>query len=231
MNLIGWSLYTAYRLRRHLWLGWSLARWLGLLILAASLAAIVHGWPHPWPAIPLGLLFLAYLILLAWAGRKGYVHFSPETHPGDLFQNRGSPPPVRTDQMVPVRATGWFTVEGRDQYYVDVEADFETVGTREHIVLGRIHRSRFLLLGRWPGEELGWWYIFFQPAMIRRVAVGHLLCGPHPCLALQVVYEPDQETQQTVYLAFDEATILHQVWDDLLLDAPRPVSAAGNEPA
>jgi hypothetical protein len=229
LSLIGWFLYTAYRLRRHLWLGWSLARWLGLLILAAGLAAVVYWWPHPWPAIPLGVLFLAYLILLAWAARKGYVHFSQATHPDNLFHHTGSAPPLPTDQMVPVRATGWFTVEGRDQYFVDVEADFETVGTREHIVLGRIHRSRFLLLGRWPGEELGWWYIFFQPAMIRHMAVGHLLCGPHPFLAMQVVYAPDEETQQTVYLAFDEASILHQVWHDLQLDAPRSTLPARSE--
>jgi hypothetical protein len=125
--------------------------------------------------------------------------------------------------MVPVRASGQFVVQQKTQHFVDVEADFETVGTREHIVLGRVHPSRFLLLGRWPSEDLGWWYIFFEPQMIRDMMVGHLHHGPLPSLAIRIVYEPDPETQQAAYLSSGDASILHRIWNDLLIDAPPDV--------
>jgi hypothetical protein len=226
LSLTGWILATAYRLRRHLWLSWSLARWLGLLLLAAAVAALISAWPQPWPAIPLGLVLLAYLGLMVWAARRGYVRFEPD---GQLLP-APQPEPLRKEEMVRVRASGWFGVEGRSRYYVDLEADLETVGTREHIVLGRVHPSRFMLLGRWPAEEWGWWYIFFEPQMIRGLEVGHLHSGPRPQMALRLVYAPDEQTRQTIYLAFDGATSLRRVWEDLLLDAPEdatPISGVG----
>jgi hypothetical protein len=126
--------------------------------------------------------------------------------------------------MVPCRASGQFAVEGQEQYYVDIEADFETVGTREHIVLGRLHPSHFLLIGRWPAWEIGWWYIFFQPAIIQELTVGHLACGAQSQLAMRIVHTPDEETQETLYLAFDKASTLRRVWDDLVKDAPADVA-------
>jgi len=88
-----------------------------------------------------------------------------------------SPAPLRAEELVPVRVSGWCTVEGQDQYYMDLDAQFETVETREHIVLARVLPSQFLLVGRWSGSELGWWYIFFHPATIRRLDAGQLSFG------------------------------------------------------
>lgn len=218
--MIGVVLQSAYRLRRHLWLGWPLSRWLEFLLLVAALVALIQCWPRPWPAALLGLLLLGCVALLTWAKQRRYVHFEAKPFPAPASHNKPSLPPLGKEELVPVRASGWFTVEGQGQHYIELEADFETVGTREHIVLGRVRSSRFLLLGRWPGYELGWWYIFFRPDMIRRVELGHLHFGPQPCLALQVVYAPDNETAQTVYLSFDDGTALRRVWHDLLLDAP-----------
>jgi hypothetical protein len=131
---------------------------------------------------------------------------------------------LRTEELIATRASGWFSVEGKDQYYVDIEADFETVGTREHIILGRVHPSRFLLLGRWPMDEQGWWYIFFRPDTIRELSVGHLCHGPRPRLALRVSYALDEEKQEDIFLTFDNASALRRVWDDLLQDAPSGIA-------
>lgn len=220
MNLIGVSLQLAYRLRRHLWLGWSLARWFGLLLLAAGLVALIRTWSRPWPAIVLAGVFLTYALVLAWAARRRYVYFETAREAEAWFQELPAAPPLRAEEMVPVRASGWFSVEGKSQYYMDVEADFETVATREHIVLGRVHDSRFLLLGRWPAWELGWWYIFFQPHMIQQLDIGHLHFGPSAHQALRVTHASDEKTVQTIYLAFDEIAALRRVWDDLCHDAP-----------
>jgi hypothetical protein len=225
LDVTGIILQLAYRLSRHSWLGWTLARWLGLLISGLGLWALIRWWPNPWPSVALGVVLLLYVGILVWARRTGYVRYTRLPREERHIKEQGTPPPLRKEELVPARVSGWFSVEGQSQYFVDVEADFETVGTREHIVLGRVHPSRFLLLGRWPREELGWWYVFVEPSMIRRVDVGELTAGPQPQRALRIVYTPDTESEQTVYLLTDDIESLRQIWDDLLKDAPPETSA------
>lgn len=225
MSFRGSLLQAAYRLRRYLWGGWPLSRWLGLLILACAVASLIWQWPQFWLAALCTVVYLAYILFLAWAGRLGYVHFETASREEGLFQSTDDPSKLRIEEMVPIRASGLFSVEGQEQYFVDIEADFETVGSREHIVLGRIHPSRFLLLGRWPGEQLGWWYVFFEPAMIRDICLGSLLFGAQPSLALRVTYAPDDDSLEEVYLASESNGIIYKIWDDLKQDAPASVGA------
>lgn len=229
MSVGGLILRIAYRLRRHFWLAWPLSRWLGLLMAGICVWAL-FGWrPFPWAALIPGSIYLAYLLTLTWAGRQRYLRFEPlaadatagEQNP---LQTGSTPPPLGVQEMAPARASGWFTVEGQNQYYIDLEADFETVGTREHIVLARVHPSRFLLFGQWPNYEMGWWYIFFQPDMIQEMRLGHLHFGAHPQLALRIVYTPNGDTEEAAYLTFDDDIVLRRVWDDLLRDAPPGVT-------
>jgi hypothetical protein len=236
---IGIILRLAYRLRRHLWLGWSLARWFGSLLALTALVALIRWWSYPWFAASLGGLLLGYLLALSWAARRQYVHFRATPEVTAMLQNSPSLAPLRAEELVPLRVSGMFTVEGQDQYYVDLDAQLETVQSREHIVLACVLPSRFLLVGRWSGAELGWWYIFFQPAMIRRIDVGQLTFGPQARPAIRLIYATDDERQrhreagspgnghrasratlQTIYLACDEATALRRIWDDLRRDAP-----------
>jgi hypothetical protein len=222
-------LRIAYRLRRHFWLAWPLSRWLGLLLAGICVWAL-FGWrPFPWAALIPGSLYLAYLLTLTWAGRRGYLRFEPvagEATAGakNTLQTSATLSPLGVQEMAPTRASGWFTVEGKNQYYIDLEADFETVGTREHIVLARVHRSRFLLFGQWPEYETGWWYIFFQPDMIQDMRLGHLHFGAQPRLALRIIYAPNGNTEEAAYLTFDDDVVLRRVWDDLLWDAPPDVT-------
>lgn len=220
VNLTGIFLQTAYRLRRHLWAGWPLSNLAGLLLIGGGLAVAISWWPRFWLAALFGALLIAFSMFLRWAARRAYIHFEILPDSAALLQIE-DPPPLRTEELVPVRASGWFSVEGKSQYYMDIEADFETMETREHIVLGRVHPSRFLLLGRWPAWELGWWYIFVQPTMIREISLGHLHFGRQTHLALRLVYATGEDTLQTIYLASEDHVVLRRVWDDLMLDAPR----------
>jgi hypothetical protein len=219
LGWIGLILRLAYRLRRHLLFGWSMARWGVVLLLFVGIVTLFYWWSSPWPAVAVGGALLAYVLVLAWATRKGFLHFRPL--PDEEVRIRALPPQrsLLPEELVPARASGHFVVEDLAQYLIDLGADFETVETREHVVLARKHATRFLWLARWPGYEVGWWYTFFQPDMIREMAVGNLYVGYHPKLALRVVYAPDEETEQVVYLAFADGRSLRRVWDDLLLDA------------
>lgn len=228
MSGIGLVFKLAYRLRRHLWLGWSLARWLGLVVVLVLVYQLIRWRSLSWQVILLGSLLLVYGLVLVWANRQGHVRFEALPDAGNPLETGAPGRPLTAEEMVPTRASGWFTVEGKTQYFLDVEADFETVGTREHIVLGRVYPSRFLLFGRWPGYELGWWYMFVEPDMIQEMSLGRLHFGARPQLVMRLVYGPDDETQQVAYLAFEDMPTLRRVWSDLLLDAPADVVLSGN---
>ena len=224
MSLTGLVLQFSYRLQRHIRFGVPLARWVGLLLLIAAGWLLYRWWPMAWQGALLVGLFLGYVLVLVWAARSGYVQFMPGPGPDGSSGLEGPPgspddaPPLRPEELVPVRVSGWFTVEGQDQYFVDVEAGIETVETREFIVMGRIRITRFLLLGRWPTSDAGWWYIFFRPSTVQQVRTGSLTFGARSRQALRIVYAPDADTVQTIYLAFDDPVALRRVWDDLVLD-------------
>jgi hypothetical protein len=226
LRLIGFVFQLAYRLRRHLLFGWSLARWVGFLLVVGGLVAYLGGSGSLWTPALFGSLLVGYSLLLAWAARRRYVLFKGTLQFETTCCGLDSDPPLRAEELVPVRASGRFTVEGKDRYYMDLEADFETVGSREHIVLARVVPSRFLLFGNLPSDEWGWWYIFFQPRMIRRLVVGTLYFGTRSRQAVCVTYSPDGETLETVLLSFDDADAMCRVWHDLLGDAPPDLGEA-----
>jgi hypothetical protein len=223
LSIKGTILRSTYQLRRHLWVEWPLSRWLGMLFLAGIAGSLLVAWLRPWATVLIGLLYLVYVLILSWSSRREYIHYRSLPSVDALGQDAPSEPPLRPEELIPVRASGWFSVEGKDRYYMDLEANFETVALREHILLGRVRPSEFLLVGRWPVDELGWWYIFFQPAMINEVDVGYLYFGAEPQQVLKLVYSVDAKASQTIYLAFQTDMALRRVWTDILQDAPADV--------
>ena len=222
LSIIGLAFRAAYRLRRHFWLAWPLSRWLGLALFLLALLAARQWWPDLAPAAAILVLWLAFLAFLAVADRRHYVHFRP-LRGGAGLPGQDPVPLLEKLEMIPTRASGWFGVEGQSRHYVDLDADFETTGTREHIVLARVHPSRLLLVGTWPAHELGWWYIFVRPAAIRRLALGTLHFGLRPRLAVRIDYTlkvEKKERVETVFMTFPDAAALRRAWEDLVRDAP-----------
>lgn len=213
-------LEATYKLRRHSWAEWPLSRWFGMLFVAAAVGSLFVSWLRPWAAVIIGLLYLGYILILGWASRREYVYYETLPDVDALGQDAALEAPLRPEELVPVQVSGWLSVEGKDRYYMDLEADFETVATREHILLGRVRPSQYLRLGRWSVDELGWWYAFVHPAMISEVDMGLLHFGAEPRQVLRLTYAPDAKNRQTIYLAFDAVAPLRRVWTDILLDAP-----------
>ena len=147
--------------------------------------------------------------------RQGYIIF----HQG---KEEATPDftPLVPDEKVLLRATGHFEVSGMRRYFVEIIAAFSTLETREHVVMGWIPPSRFLLLASWPKAEVGMWYIFFKPEAIREIAVGEVHFGLRARPAIRINYRRDKGGEETLYLSFDDTLQRRRVLEDLRRDAP-----------
>ena len=106
------------------------------------------------------------------------------------------------------------------KHLVGVQTWFETVETREHIVIARNPQSRFLLLARTREVESGMWYAFFRPEHICSVETGFSSFGWNARPALRIAFQPpDRKAAETVHLAFESLDDLGAVLADLRVDA------------
>jgi hypothetical protein len=231
----------AYNLERHRLFNIRLRRWLILLCLVLPAAIWLKVW-----AASRGTAVLVTLgagIILAavwWAGHRRYMRFA-ESPPYASRREPARPPeeerpkrdahhqpasPLPTDSSLPamarlrVRATGLFEVSGMRRYFVETPANYTTFETCEHCVMTQIPLTRFLLVGKSNEHEVGWWYTFFQPWMIRSVACGMLYFGLHqrPALRLEIVPAEDARGE-TLYLSFDDEAACSLVRADLTHDS------------
>lgn len=225
-----------YNLERHRLFNMAMRRWLILLCLVLPVTA----WLKVWGASRLTAVLItlgAVVVLVAtwWAGGRRYVRF--DNHVDDQIsidppggaRTRGAtsqgPPesPVPAMSKVGVRATGYFEVSGMRRYLVETPTDYTTFDTREHCLMTQVPHSRFLLLGKSREEEVGWWYTFFQPSMVRGVTNGWLYFGLRPRLALRLeIAQPDDPEDEILYLSFDDEATRSLVLADLQFDERGP---------
>ena len=212
MSVIGIILKTGYYLHRHRTGPIPVGR--APLILAAMtlIAAITRLLAWQW-AVGSTLVALALATAVWLTGQTGYIVFRAKQFAPLQVE------PLQVDEKIAGRATGYFEVGGKRRYFVEAQAYFSTVETREHILMVRIPHTRFLLIATSPRDEVGWWYVFFRPGMIRAVQTGEIHFGMRPRPALRVTYQTEALPPQTVYLSFDDMTSLHRVLNDLRLDA------------
>ena len=164
------------------------------------------------------------LATMWWAGRQRYVRFEhrplgTDERVNPCTKQQPGATTLPTMGKAQVCATGHFEVSGMRRYFVEVPADYTTFETREHCVMTNVPRTRLFLLGKSREDEVGWWYIFFQPNMIRSVESGWLYFGlrPRPALRLEIV-RSDSPEDETLYLSFDDETTLSLVLADLQYD-------------
>lgn len=222
MAFLGLILKVSYRLSRlRLW-GQPLNRWLfflpllGILVVAVDLVE-----SGPVTDVMVVLAGLSLMLALLWAGRTRYLIFRRAEHPS-LSTSVANMPQLVPEEKVPVRASGHFEVSGMRRYFVEAQAYFETVDTREHIIIAWIPHRRLLGLVASPREEVGLWYVFFMPATIKEIEVGEVYFGLRPRPALKVVYQSESGSRETVYLSFDRHEQREVVLADLRRDAPLP---------
>ena len=220
----------AYQLRVHGWgdtrldiLGRNLA-FLGAAIILIQW--LLRGRPAlpAWHWLALGLILffaLGLIVLHIWAGRAGYVAFTPKPD-----QAAPAPRELAPDDKEAHFATGRFEVAEKRGYLADLAAYWRSFGTREHTVMAVQHASRFLM-GSLPADQIGMWYIFFRPEDIDEITSGVVAFGAVRRPGLRVIYrslppegtkKPKKPTREVVYLAFDTDAGRDRVWADLRAD-------------
>jgi hypothetical protein len=222
LAFLGLILKISYHLSRlRLW-GQPLNRWLfflSLLGIPAVAVDLVESGPVADAVVILACLSL--MLALLWAGRTRYLIFKRAEHPSSTTLTTDGPQ-LAPEEKVPVWASGHFEVSGMRRYFVEAKAYFETVETREHIIIAWMPHRSFLGLAASPREEAGLWYIFFMPAHIRVIEVGKVHFGLRPRPALKVVYQSESGSMETVYLSVDHHERQEVVLADLRHDAPLP---------
>jgi hypothetical protein len=219
LAFLGLILKGSCRLSRlRLW-GQPLNRWLFFLSLVGILAVAVDLVESgPVTDVVVILASLSLMLTLLWARRKRYLIFRRAENPSSTTDG----PQLAPEEKVPVRASGHFEVSGMRRYFVEAQAYFETVDTREHIIIAWIPYRSLLGLADSPRQEVGLWYVFFMPATIKKIEVGKVYFGLRPRLALKVVYQSESGSRETIYLSFDHPEQREVVLADLRHDAPLP---------
>jgi hypothetical protein len=199
----------AYEMRRHWLLAVRLDHWLIVAVVLTLLLVVLERFPGPLSLAALiilgGLLLVAGLIV---ARRHDYVNFAPGPPPANLLE---SLPPLKAEEKIPLHASGFFEVSGMRRYWVEAQAAFTVFETGECALLARVPRSHLLFLAWTPGEEAGWWYIFFRPEQIRRVTPGQLSFGLGRRPALRIIFQAEAASEEIVHLSFDDPLQLQQV--------------------
>ena len=239
MRIVGLALELNHQLRKHQWMGIPLDRWIAiLLVLLAGLMAIRWLPGGQRGIVVCGVLLLLILVVQSWAARQNYVAFRLEAGP---VRHDPSAPMLEPMDKRLLRATGLFEVEGKEQRYTELLAYFRSFETREHAVMAIVPPSAFLLFGRWPGHELGMWYMFFKNRELRRIEPGLLYFGTKCRLALRLDVEQELQPEtspldvwggyrsgkkrriktrrQVIYLTFDNEDERRLVLADLVADA------------
>ena len=158
------------------------------------------------------VLCLVLVLVTLLAKRQGFIVFRRQGETSSPGVARLAP-----DEKVAIRATGLFEVRGERRYFVEVTADFATMETREHIVMARMLDVRFLVGS--PRDDIGWWYIFFMPHMIREIEVGKVHFGLRSRPAIKLGYNTEEGKVEPVYLSFADPLPMQRVWEDLRRDA------------
>ncbi len=216
---LGWAFAIAYRTTRQQFLGYAISSWLKFFAVMLFLAALGLRWGQP--AITLTLLLVIWIYFSYWrAARQGYNRFVPDDT-AVLPANTSALPPGR---RVPLYATGIFAVIDREQAVLLRPAEYWLSGNGEHGIMVNEHSKKYL-------------YQFFRAETLLSVQAGWMIFGRKPLRSLALTFIPtwgptnadDVVTYmvgggvnenykgkgRTIYFAFEDTAVEHQVWQTL----------------
>lgn len=222
----------AYNLERHRLFNVRLRHWLILLCLVLPVITWLRlSGASRLATIPVTLGAAGVLVATWWASRQRYVRFEEFNHaaPAPLREIEEVGPrkdtpagatPLPAMSKIQVHATGFFEVSGMRRYFVETPASYTTFESREHCLMTQVPLTRLLLMGKSHEDEVGWWYTFFQPEMIRSIKPGWLYFGlwPRPALYLEIA-NSEETGAESLHLSFEDEATCALVMADLQFDA------------
>jgi len=199
----------------------SLLRWLFFFLGVGGVLWAVGWLPgHWWGAGFMLLLLIGLLGIFRYWQQRDFVEFVPASPPTIPAQS------LSPEDKTPVMVTGFFSVEQKYQRFTWLPGFYRTFATREHALICQVAQRSWAGLLRWPGEEVGLWYIFFLPNDIRQLQWGEVQFGAdaRPAIAVthrvtipkQSRFRSEQVRDEIIYLAFETAAIGEIIWADLL---------------
>lgn len=211
-----------YHLDRLLLAGAPLARWIsGLLLFIGVLAGFGLFPGRWWTASLCAVLLIGFTLSRRHWRKREYLTFAEQERPAI------EPEALAPSDSVPISASGYFSVEGKNNRFTWLEGYFRTFATREHAVICLVQPRR-VLLAEWPENELGMWYVFFYPKTVRSIRYGTITFGrvTQPGLAIErEVHIPkkgrfsrERTVNETVYLASPTEADTRRILADLLFD-------------
>ena len=221
---LGRLLAFLYRSQYRRFLGLTIRGWLGWIPFWLFVAGVVLRWPI-WLWLLFLLLFIAVRVAYMLAARMGYQRFVLDE--GYRLPDTAEAQPV--NQKIPLRATGIFSLNDREDYVLQHPGEYWRVPLGQHIFMIQHRAGRFL-------------YQVIKPEYVVEVQPGFLLFGaePHRALALTflVTWGPQYaeyklyyvgadnarppEQKRTVYLTFENEAALHKAWRSLTIPTPEP---------
>lgn len=208
--------------------GTPVIRWIFILLLLAIPVWRLSGLPGGWWS-PLALFGSAWIVLwitlYRWR-KQDFVRFVPETLPAVTATA------LTPQEKLPVYATGFFSVEGKEQRFTWLPGFFRTFATREHAIMCQVAPEQ-RGMGRWPEDQVGLWYIFFSPEEIQTVQWGSLHFGASAQPAVAITYKrvipkrgrfrPEKTITEVIYLAVEREADGHQILADLQFDQQQKI--------
>ncbi len=198
--------HILYQLYRHRFLGWSLLRWLVLVLILYAAGAFLRFLPG---GLAVGVAILALVIvggvLFMWARRRLFVRFR---------SGRRVVPasPAEPGSPVPAHVTGILQVGQRHQLVVHAPGHVEAFRNGEKAISALVRPSRFLGVGALPVQNEGMWYAFVARASTYTVEVGDLLVNGSAWPALRIRVLEEERGKRTLYLAFASDEELAQAY-------------------
>ncbi|MBX3058151.1 MAG: hypothetical protein KF770_16940 [Anaerolineae bacterium] len=216
---LGWAFAMTFRTTRRQFLGYAISSWFKFTAVMLFITTLIFRLGQP--MLTLTLLLVVWVYFSYWrAAKLGYCRFVPD----DSLALPPDSSPLPPNHHVPLYATGVFAVVDREQSVLLRPAEYWLTGNGEHGVIVNEYDKKYL-------------YQFFRAETLRAVQAGWMIFGRRPLRALAITFLPtwgpdyadDVVTYmvgggvnqnhkgkgRTIYFAFEDTAVEHQVWQTL----------------
>ncbi len=222
---LGYAYALTFWAKMRSFLGMRIRSWVILLSSALGLFLVTRGGSFAWVIIGVLIPFF-FVFSFRRAQQAGYNKFVADAH--DAMPETEALRPLPPNEQVPVRATGIFSLSGREDFVL-----FRRPSQYWRVPLG----DHVVMVEQYPGHFL---YQFFNATTLQSVQNGWMIFGDEPRRALAITFlltfgpeynDPSllyfvgkgdgasTPKPRTIYFSFDSEETHRAVWHTIIADA------------